>query len=424
MKSFRFAHSADLHLDSPFKGLASRMPDEIISVLRDSTFDAYKNIVSMCIDESVDALLIAGDIYDGADRSFKAQYRFMEGLKRLSDAGIRSFICHGNHDPLDGWQAQLDFPKGAYRFGKNAESFPLWDHLPEAVLVHGISYPTRIVQDNLIPRFQELKKAEFNIGLVHANVDSNPNHDPYAPCSLADLKATGYDYWALGHVHTKNILNSDHPKVVYPGNPQGRHSNETGERGIFIVDVDENGSISTKFRPVDLVRWEIIEISAREMENEQSFLDAMEAEFDQQVRLNDGRDLIVRAIVTGSSPIHQSLVRDKFAEEMRDELNEKYGYQTPFLWCERILVSTSPPFNRKERKNGTDFVADLLNLADDIVLNEEAVDLLLESVSDIYKKGKVGKHTKEFAPERNEIKELLREAENIYLADLLEEDAQ
>ena len=424
MKSFRFAHSADLHLDSPFKGLASRMPDEIISVLRDSTFDAYKNIVSMCIDESVDALLIAGDIYDGADRSFKAQYRFIEGLKRLSDAGIRSFICHGNHDPLDGWQAQLDFPKEAYRFGKNAESVPLWDHLPEAVLVHGISYPTRIVQDNLIPRFQELKKAEFNIGLVHANVDSNPNHDPYAPCSLADLKATGYDYWALGHVHTKNILNSDHPKVVYPGNPQGRHSNETGERGIFIVDVDENGSISTKFRPVDLVRWAIIEISAREMENEQSFLDALEAEFDQQVRLNDGRDLIVRAIATGSSPIHQSLVRDKFAEEMRDELNEKYGYQTPFLWCERILVSTSPPFNRKERKNGTDFVADLLNLADDIVLNEEAVDLLLESVSDIYKKGKVGKHTKEFAPERNEIKELLREAENIYLADLLEEDTR
>ena len=117
MPNLRFVHTADLHLDSPFTGLRAIAPDEVSGVLRSATFDVYDNIVDLCIEERVDALLVAGDVYDGADRSLRAQLKFVDGLRRLDEAGIRSFICHGNHDPLDGWEARLDLPAGCVRFG-------------------------------------------------------------------------------------------------------------------------------------------------------------------------------------------------------------------------------------------------------------------------------------------------------------------
>ena len=131
-----------LHLDSPFVGIQNVAPDNVASALRDATFSAYENIIGLCIEEQVDALLVAGDVYDSADRSLRAQFRFVEGLRRLEEAGIRSFICHGNHDPLDGWEARLDYPKSSTRFLKDAQAVPIFKEDPGRGVVHGISYGT------------------------------------------------------------------------------------------------------------------------------------------------------------------------------------------------------------------------------------------------------------------------------------------
>ena len=119
MPLLRFVHAADLHLDSPFTGLKAAAPDNVANALYAATFTAYENIIDLCIDEGVDALLVAGDVYDGKDRSLRAQLKFVEGLRRLDEAGIRSFVCHGNHDPLDGWEAKLNYPPGCKRFGRD-----------------------------------------------------------------------------------------------------------------------------------------------------------------------------------------------------------------------------------------------------------------------------------------------------------------
>ena len=178
------------------------------------------------------ALLVAGDIYDGADRSLRAQLHFADGLAQLEKAGIRSFIRHGNHDPLDGWEARLDLPAGCVRFGPEVDGFPVFPDERERATVHGVSYPTREVRENLTPLFAEAGSGQgFNIGLPHANVGGNPDHDSYAPCSVSDLAETGLDYWAMGHVHTRQTLRERNPTIVYPGNPQGRHPNEPGARG-------------------------------------------------------------------------------------------------------------------------------------------------------------------------------------------------
>ena len=170
--------------------------------------------------------------------------KFVDGLARLDKAGIRSFVCHGNHDPLDGWEARLDLPGGCVRFGAEVESAPVFPAEPERAAVFGISYPHREVGENLSLRFRGIASAgAFNIGLLHANVGGNPNHGSYAPCTVADLEDAGMDYWALGHVHTRQTLREQGPTIAYSGNPQGRHPNETGARGVYLVEVDDYGAV-------------------------------------------------------------------------------------------------------------------------------------------------------------------------------------
>ena len=143
MPGLRFVHAADLHLDSPFRGIRNEAPTQVADALARATFEAYQNIIDLCLREQVDALLVAGDIYDGADRSLRAQLRFVQGLGRLDAAGIRSFICHGNHDPLDGWEARLALPEGCVRFGPEVEGFPVFPEEPErgGGVRHQLSHP-------------------------------------------------------------------------------------------------------------------------------------------------------------------------------------------------------------------------------------------------------------------------------------------
>jgi len=230
MPIYRFVHAADLHLDSPFKGL-KRVAPGIAEVLRKSTFAAYDAIIALCITEKVDALLVAGDVFDSSDRSLAAQLRFVDGLRKLETAGIRSFVCHGNHDPLDAWQSQVSFPESCHRFGPNVTSGELRPGDSKSPLVYGYSYPTREVRENVIPEFEKVIQTDrFSIGLLHANVGSDTGHESYAPCTVEDLNRLPIRYWALGHVHTRQEINLTDGLAVYPGNTQGRHANERGER--------------------------------------------------------------------------------------------------------------------------------------------------------------------------------------------------
>ena len=106
MNAFRFVHTADLHLDSPFLGI-QEVNEHVAGELREATFRTFDRIVELCLKRHVDFLLIAGDIYDSRDRSLRAQLRLRDGLRPLSEAGIPTFIVHGNHDPLDSWSATV-----------------------------------------------------------------------------------------------------------------------------------------------------------------------------------------------------------------------------------------------------------------------------------------------------------------------------
>ena len=422
MTQLRFVHAADLHLDSPFTGMRAEAPSNVADALYRATFDAYDNIIALCISESVDALLVAGDIYDSADRSLRAQRVFINGLERLDEAGIRSFVCHGNHDPLDGWEARLTYPPRCHRFGPHFERVPVFEEDPDRAVVYGISYPTRDVTRNLVSDLDTVDPSSFSIGLVHASVGNNPGHAPYAPCTLEDLVQSGIHYWALGHVHSHQVLHEREPTVVYPGNPQGRHSNETGPRGVYLVEVSDSGGITLDFRSTDIVRWACPRLDISDMDTDQELLDSLTECMEDTLASAASRSVVVRVTLSGRGVLCHSLRRPSFAEELREEINQDWEGQMPFIWCERIEDETASPFNRQERLEGADFVAEFLRLCDRAKTDRTLSDQLRGDLSVLYDHRTYKRYLKDSAPTDEELSAFIEEAESIALNLLIKDD--
>ena len=415
--SLRFIHAADLHLDSPFTGIRAAAPENVAAALYSATFDSYRNIIDLCIAEQVDALLVAGDIYDGADRSLRAQRAFIDGLRSLDAAGIRSFVCHGNHDPLDGWEARLAYPDGCRRFGPDFEAVPLFPDEPERALVYGISYPTRDVYENLVSRLGNVDESAFTIGLLHANIGGNPDHALYAPCSLDDLAQSGIDYWALGHVHTRQVLRERAPTVVYPGNPQGRHPNETGARGVYLVEVDHAGNVSLEFRSTDTVRWERASIDIRALETEQDLLNEIDDAMQSLLDDAEGRSLVVRMTLTGRGELNRFLAQPGAADDLLSGVNDQWAERLPFIWCERIEDETAAAIDRDAMRSGEDFLAEVLRTADQL---RDAPETLQDGLAELYQHRRFRQHLAVLTDE--ETAALLDEAETLAVNLLAEDD--
>src|SRR6056297_3358890 len=197
----RFVHTADLHLDSPLRSLALRDP-ELAGLIGGATRTALGRIVDLCIAERVDALLIAGDLYDREMRSMKTAAFLAAEMRRLDAAGVRVVMIRGNHDAGSQITARLDLPGNVDVLDAHGGTV----EIPEAGLaVHGLSLPNRPVPESLLPRYPAPVPGLVNVGLMHTSLGGAAGHDDYAPCSVAELAAHGYDYWALGHVHARTV---------------------------------------------------------------------------------------------------------------------------------------------------------------------------------------------------------------------------
>ena len=421
MPLLRFVHAADLHLDSPFKGLREASPEHVAAELYEATFRAYNNIIDLCIEEGVDALLVAGDIYDGADRSLRAQLKFVEGLKRLDEKGIRSFVCHGNHDPLDGWEARLDYPALCHRFGSEWGRVPVFLDDPGRAVVYGISYPKREVKDNLVDRLGDVETGPFSIGLLHANVGSDTGHEPYAPCTVDDLRQSGVHYWALGHVHARGHLNQHDPVVAYPGNPQGRHANETGPRGVYLVEVEDGGESHWDFRPVDVLRWEVCQLDIAGLETVHALLSSLNDLADGVLAEADDRPVVARVLLTGRGPMHRELRQPGVVNDLWEQLNARYVHMHPWLWCERIQVDTAAPINRDSVVQREDFIGDLARLVAEMRASPENLTELRELLMELFDDNRARHHLLGLLPVDEDLLRLLDAAEseclNLLIAD-------
>ena len=358
MTAFSFAHVADLHLDTPFSGLAS-VNEDLAARLQDASLDAWDRVVQECLERQVTFLVIAGDIYDSDTASVRAQLRFRKGLERLSQANIQSFIVHGNHDPKGGrWSAIKSWPVGVTIFGTQDVTHVQVVVAGETLAtVSGISYPERHVQENLARRFQRSDHPSYHVAVLHCNVGGDAAHGVYAPCSLDDLRESRYDYWALGHIHARRVLHQDAPLVVYPGNTQARHPNETGEKGFAVVHVT-TGPARIEWVETDSWRFEQLECPVDDLTSVGELEELLCAHA--AVR-GHNRPVVLRARLSGTGPLHsvfyQTGARGSLLQALRDQAS-------PDVWWDDVLVQTRAPFDRRACLEGGDFVADFLRQVD------------------------------------------------------------
>ena len=365
MTSFRFIHCSDLHIDSPFKGLASQVP-YLTERLRESTFQAFNNIVKLAVEEKVDAVLIAGDIFDGADRSLQAQLKFRRGLQELSQVGIPSFIVHGNHDPSNSWSHTLDWPESTTIFPANkVEQFPVTRDGEILAWIYGISYPQKEMNENLALRFRKDQEQGFAVGLLHTNVGQQPGHDNYAPCSLQDLVSRNFDYWALGHIHEFKILRQDNPCIVYSGNTQARHLKEIGTKGCCLVTLNSNAPANIRFVATDVVSYRSARVDISGASSINEVLRALQSQVEELIKESFTREgLVAKLVLTGRAAIHNELQKPGAAKTLAEEINAFFEGHSPWVLVD-LSSQTSGTYDIDSLKEAKDFVADLINLCED-----------------------------------------------------------
>lgn len=306
---FRFVHTADIHLDSPLRSLAMRDP-ALADLVGSATRAAFVRIIDLCLAEAVDALLIAGDLYDGHQTSMKTAQFLALQLQRLDRAGVRVFVIRGNHDALSRITRELVLPPNTHVFGAKAGVV----HLPRPagdrpVAVHGLSFAQPQAAKSLLPAYAPPVPDAINIGMMHTSLNGAPGHDPYAPCALADLDQSGFDYWALGHIHRRSVWQG-RATVVMPGNPQGRDIGEAGPKSATLVTITDDGAVGLQDFPTAAVQFERVAIDLTGLDRWEDVIAAQAAALRAARRAHGADHLVLRPTLTGRSALLPRLLRD------------------------------------------------------------------------------------------------------------------
>ena len=256
MSSFKFLHAADIHLDSSLHGL-ERYDGAPVEEIRSATRRAFDNLIELAIDQKVAFVLLAGDLYDGDWKDYNTGLYFMQRMARLREAGIKVFMVAGNHDAASQITKSLRLPDNVTLFAAQSPEQVILQDLN--VVIHGQSFARRAVTDDISLAYPQGNSQQFNIGLLHTCLDGKPGHEPYAPCTVDGLRSKGYKYWALGHVHQREVVSQD-PWIIFPGNIQGRHIRETGSKGCTLVTVDNAEVVNVEHHKLDVMRWFFCEL--------------------------------------------------------------------------------------------------------------------------------------------------------------------
>jgi len=335
----QFLHAADLHLDSPLRGLA-RHDDAPVDEIRRSARRAFERLVETAKDRQVAFVILAGDIFDGDRPDMNTALFFRNRLSELAEAGIPVFLLHGNHDAANAVSHGVDLPEGVFRFGSAApDSFTL-ETAGGPVTLHGQSFAEAMESRNLAAGYPAPVPGHLNIGVLHTALDGRPGHEPYAPCSLGDLSGKGYDYWALGHVHAREVVARD-PWIVYPGNLQGRHVRETGPKGACLVTVETGHVVAADFLDLDVFRWADRAVDVSDAETLDGVVAGIRADLAAAVRGADGRPLAVRLRLIGDTALHAQIAAAH--RELRERvLVAAFDAARGSVWLESMRAETRP----------------------------------------------------------------------------------
>ena len=335
----RFIHAADIHLDSPLKGLANRhnLPtDKILAATR----DALVNLVTLAIDQKVDFVLLAGDIYDGDPEDLKANFHFNQQMGRLNQKNIKVVMITGNHDAKSKISKPLSPPKNLTILSAHQpESCEIIKEGEVIAIIHGQGFLNQAEPRNLAGTYPAPVAGKLNIGILHTSLDGREGHANYAPTTTNELINKGYSYWALGHVHTREEVHQK-PYIIFPGNIQGRHIRETGAKGCYLVTFNDNREAHLEFKPLDVFRWEAITVNLDGIEEESEFEGKLAETVESKKLPFNEIPHGIRIILKGNTSIHSWLIcsQNRISENIQGIFD---GISAGTLFLEQIKVETS-----------------------------------------------------------------------------------
>jgi len=371
--AFRFVHTADIHLDSPLRSMALRdavLAEEIGTASRLT----FARIVDLCIAEDVDALLIAGDLHDSSQTSMKTA-RFLAGqLARLGEEGIRVFIIQGNHDAGSRLSRELVWPDCVHVFTGRA-GIETVEKDGQTICIHGISFTGKHVTENLLDRFKPAVPEAINIGMLHTSLGGSEGHDPYSPCSLQDLHATGFAYWALGHIHKRSVHRRD-ATVVMPGIPQGRDIGEEGRKSVTLVDIGDDGGIALEERCVSLVDFIRLTVDISGAGSWDALVKTIRQQVDAAGRHAGERQRVLRVLLEGQSDLCWQIERDSdlLLQECQVAAERLKG-----VWIDTLVVQTAATMAGSDPGALDTTLAGLLTVAANCPLLDVAAEAYIHS---------------------------------------------
>ncbi len=381
----KFIHTADIHLDSPLRGLAA-YPDAPAERLRTATRDAFYNLVTRSIEEAVDFVVIAGDVYDGDWKDFNTGLFFVRQMGRLRQAGIPVYLLYGNHDAESEMTKGLELPDNVHTFSsRKAETFRID---PLKVALHGRSFKTTATTDNLLPSYPEPIPGWFNIGVLHTALEGNSEHAKYAPCSVRELQAKGYRYWALGHVH-EHWIQQGETTIAYSGNLQGRHIRECGPRGALLVTAEAGEITDIERLEVDVLRWHALEVDISGVETLRAAARLAGQDIERLLDAVAGNlPMAIRVTFTGQSSAHHELLGQE--SQLRQEvIAQAVALNPDRIWIEKIRIASQAPNDASSRMpddESADALVELENLAKTAVSDSDFMSSLQQDIQILLEK--------------------------------------
>lgn len=365
-----FMHAADLHLGAPLRSLSHNLDEAKVAHLQTLVGRVFDNIVAAALDRDVSFLVLAGDIYDDAEREVSAQFRFQRGLAELSDAGIPTFIVHGNHDPLSGSFRPVRPMPGLVTVFEPGE---VQQHLVDLrsgaqARVAGVSFATRHETDNLASRFQQLERRSdmATIAVMHANLAGVTGHERYAEFSTDDLMAAPVDYWALGHIHRRSVEQLPTGSwYAYSGNPQGRSSkpSECEPKGVLVAPIDGDTIGEPEFMACDAVRFVRSPVDLTEASDLGDVVDLIINNAVASAEEASGRPVLVHVDLIGATSTHHDLLSEG-ADRLRDLARDQLGGALGDGELVRVRISTSGRVTREQLLNRGDLLSAVLDAID------------------------------------------------------------
>ncbi|MCE9526370.1 MAG: DNA repair exonuclease [Planctomycetales bacterium] len=417
----KFLHAADIHLDSPLRGL-ERYEGAPVEKIRLASRLALENLVALAIEQKVDLVLLAGDTFDGDGKDWNTALFFTKQMGRLVEAQIPVLMISGNHDALSKMTRSVQLPRNVTLLGtKKSDTHRLEEH---QVAIHGQSFQNASVPENMVSGYPAAVKGWFNIGMLHTSLDMDGGeHACYAPCKLSDLEERGYDYWALGHIHQRHNRGNS-PCIAYPGNIQGRHIRETGAKGCLLVTIDNSSKVSTDFQPLDVFRWEQCLVDATDAADGDELLLRFQKQAAGLSEQHESMPLGLRVTFRGRCAAHGELCRapERWTNQVRAAVAD---ISSDNIWVEKVRIETASPSLRETADDGP--LGELAQLMTEVCGSDEQLRELEQELADLRAKLPLELREGPSAIPLDDpawLRQLVQEAEPMLVGRLTKEDAE